>query len=154
MFKASKYMRIFFAFLVIETATMIWMLPMTPAIYDFRTDLREDSFTSDTGVGQDSDNVTLSHILYDNDPATIDILSSISDDTLAYSSYNSTSRLLGIAGLSANTTRTLIVSYDIDALRGADAVNTFADIVPWVWLLCVVAFPMAALAAILMGRAG
>ena len=145
-------MRIFYAFLVIATATMLWMLPITSAIYDFRTDIQEDSFTSDTAVLQTTDNVTLSHVLYDSDNSTIDILSSISDDTPVLSSYNSTSRLLGISGLSANTTRTLDVSYDVDALKGSDAVNRLLDVVPYLWLMCIAVFPPAALAAIFLGR--
>jgi len=138
------------------TAAMLWMLPITSAIYDFRTDVQEDSFLSNTGVGQTTDNVTLSHILYDDDTSTIDILSSISDDDPAYSSssYNSTAHQIGIEGLSANTTRTLTVSYDVDALGGSDTINALADRVPWIWLLCIISFPMAALFAIFKGRAG
>lgn len=145
-------MRIFYAFLVIATAAMLWMLPITDAIYDFRTDLQEDSFASDTAVGQTTENVTLSKVLYDDDTQTIDILSSISDDVPAYSSYNGTTRLLGISGLSANTTRTLTVTYDVDALAGSDAINNFLDVVPWIWLMCIAVFPMAALAAMFLGR--
>ena len=132
---------------------MLWMLPITAAIYDFRTDVQEDSFTSDTAVGQTTDNVTLSKVLYDNDTQTIDILSSISDDVPAYSSYNGTTRLLGISSLSANTTRTLTVSYDVDALSASNAINNFLDAISWIWLLCIAVFPMAALAAIFLGRA-
>ena len=146
-------MRIFYAFLVMVTTAMLWMLPITAAIYDFRTDVQEDTFTSDTAVGQTTENVTLSEVLYDNDTQTIDILSSISGDVPAYASYNGTTRLLGISGLSANTTRSLTVSYDVDALAGSDAINNLLDIVPWIWMLCIIVFPMAALAAIFIGRA-
>ncbi len=146
-------MRIFYAFLVMVTTVMLWMLPITEGTYDFRTDIQEDTFSSDTVVGQTTENVTLSQILYDNDTQTIDLLSSISDDVPAYASYNTTTRLLGISGLSANTTRVLTVSYDVSALAGNDAIDNLLDIVPWIWMLCIVAFPMAAIAAILMGRA-
>ena len=145
-------MRIFYAFLVILTAAMLWMIPVTSAIYDFRTDVGEDSFTSTTAVGQTTDNVTLSEVLYGNDTSTIDVLSSISDDSPLFASYNSTTRLLGISDLGEDTTRTLTVSYDVDALGGSDAINTLANAVPWIWLLCIVAFPMAAIASMFVGR--
>lgn len=145
-------MRIFYSFLVIATAAMLWMLPITASIYDFRTDLQEDTFSTDTAVGVTTANVTLSDELYDDDTQTIDILSSISDDVPAYSSYNGTTRLLGISGLSANTTRVLTVTYDVDALAGSDAINNFLDVVPWVWLMCIAVFAPAALVSMFVGR--
>jgi len=146
-------MRVFYAFLVIVTAAILWMLPITSAIYDFRTDVQVDSFSSTTGVGQTTENVTLSEELYDDDTQTIDISSSISNDSPVFGSYNATTRLLGTSGLSANTTRILTVAYDIDALIGNDAVNNLLDQVPLIWILCIAVFPLASLAAIFTGRA-
>ena len=145
-------MRIFYAFLIIVTAAMLWMLPITDSIYDFRTDLQEDTFASDTAVGVTTANVTLSKVLYDSDNQTIDILSSLSDDAPAFSSYNVTSRLLGISGLSANTTRVLTVTYDVDALSASNAISNFLDVVPWMWLMCLAVFAPAALVSMFVGR--
>ena len=147
-------MRIFYAFLVIVVASILFMLPLTTAIYDFRTDLREDTFDTDTGGSVTTANVTLGKPIYDNDTQTIDILSDLATDVPAYtdSSYNVTSRKTGIEGLTANTTRILTVSYDIDALEGSDAINTVMDIIPFIWLLVIIAFPMMALFAIFTGR--
>lgn len=145
-------MRIFNAFLIIVAAAILFMIPISAAIYDFRTDLREDTFTSPTGVGVTTANVTLLKPVYDDDTETIDFLSDLATDIPAYSSYNSTSRQLGISGLTANTTRILTVSYDIDALQGSDAINTVCNIIPYIWMLCIIAFPMAALLAIFTGR--
>lgn len=128
------------------------MLPVSSAIYDFRTDLREDTFNNTTGIGETTANVTLFKLVYDDDTETIGILSSISTDTPLYSSYNGTTRLLGITGLAASANRTLTVSYDIDALEGSDAVNTLLDRIPFIWMLVIIAFPMAALFAIFTGR--
>ncbi len=147
-------MRIFYSFLVILTATLLWMLPLTAAIYDFRTDVQEDTFASATGGVETTDNVTLSVELYDDDIQTIDILSSLATDIPAASSYNSTNRVLTVGGLSANTTRSLTISYDVSALVGNDAINTLADRLPWIWMLCIVGFAPASLAAIFTGRAG
>lgn len=128
------------------------MLPISTAIYDFRTDLREDTFSRETGGGETTASVTLLKPVYDNDTETIGILSSISTDTPLYSSYNSTTRLLGMTGLAVSSNRTLTVSYDIDALEGSGAINTVMDIIPFIWMLVVIAFPMAALFAIFTGR--
>lgn len=129
------------------------MLPVSGAVYDFRTDLREDEFTSPTGVLVTTANVTLGKPVYDNDTSTIDYFSDLSTDVPVYSSYNATSRQLGVAGLTDNTTRTLTITYDIDALGGSDALNTFVGYVPWMWMLLIIVFPIAGLAAIFTGRA-
>jgi len=128
------------------------MLPLTEAIYDFRTDLREDEFTYATGVGVNSANVTLGKPVYDDDIFTIDILSDLLTDNATYSGYHTTSRLLDISGLSDNATRLLTISYDIDALEGSDAINALLDRVPFIWMLIIIAFGPAALFAIFTGR--
>jgi len=146
-------MRIVYAFLVVVVSVILFMLPVSEAVYDFRTDLREDEFSSTTAVGQTTENVTLLREVYDDDTETISILSDDSDDSPAYSSYNTTSRQLGISGLADNLTRTLTVSYDVDALAGSAALNTFVGYIPWIWLLIIIVFPIAGLAAVFLGRA-
>jgi len=133
-------------------AAILWMLPVTTAIYDFRTDLREDTFSNSTGVGVTTADITLFKPVYDDDTETIDILSDLATDVPAYSSYNGTSRQLGISGLTDNTSRIFTITYDIDALDGHDAISTLMDIIPFMWILVMVAFPMAALFAIFTGR--
>lgn len=145
-------MRIFYAALVVVVAAILFMLPVTLAIYDFRTDLREDEFTSPTGVGVTTANVSLGKPIYDDDTGTVDIFSDLDTDVPTYSTYNGTTLQLGIAGLTANTTRILTVTYDIDALEGSDAISAILDIVPFIWLLIAIAFPPAALFAIFTGR--
>ena len=145
-------MRIFYAFLIIMVAAVLFMIPVDQGIYDFRTMLRTDTFNHETGGAESTANVTLSNILYDNDTDTIDILSSISDDVPLFSSYNKTVRLLDMTGLALSENRTLTVTYDIDSLGGSDAVNTVLDWFPYIWMLCVIAFPMAALFAIFTGK--
>ncbi len=145
-------MRIFNGFLILFTAVFLWLLPITTAIYDFRTDVRTDSFAHETLLGETTANVTLTKPVYDSDTNTIDILSSISTDSPAYASYNGTSRLLGIDGLVASENRTLTVSYDIDALEASDAINTLMDNLPYIWLICIAVFAPAALVALFTAR--
>ena len=144
-------MKIFYAFLVIVAATLLFMLPITTMVYDFRTDIREDTFTVTTAAGVTSANVTLLKTIYDNDTATISYLSS-KPEVPVFTSYNTTSRQLLTGNLTALTTRTLYVSYDTDALTGYTALDTLLDRVPFIWLLIIIAFPVAALGSMFVGR--
>lgn len=128
------------------------MLPVSEAVYDFRTDLREDEFNVTT-EDVTSANVTLGKPLYEDDTGTIDIISDESTDNATFGSYTTGTRVLNITALSANVTRILTVSYDIDALEGSDALNTFVGYIPWIWMLIIIVFPIAGLAAIFTGRA-
>lgn len=146
-------MRIFYAFIIMFVAAVLWMLPVTEGIYDFRTDVRTDINTVTTSIGVTTGNITLFSTLYDNDTSTITISSDDSDDSPLYSSYNTTTRRLVFSGLAANTTRTMTVLYDVDALTESEAVGNLLDMVDFLWLLVLVAFPGAAIIAIITGRA-
>ncbi len=41
-------MRIFYSFVIVVTAVMLFLLPLTDMVYDFRTDPVTDSFDVDT----------------------------------------------------------------------------------------------------------
>lgn len=128
------------------------MLPLTDAIYDFRTDLRTDTFSTATAAGVTSANETLLEELYDDDIGSVDIASDNATDAPLPNSYNSTSRELTITGLTANITRTLDITYAVDALQGSTAIDAIVDRIPWIWLLVTIAFGPAALFAIFTGR--
>jgi len=135
------------------TAVILFMLPITLAVYGFRTDLETDYFTSPTGAVVTTANVVLQKAIYDDDTDTITITSDLSTDVPVYSSYNATSRLLGMSGLTANTTRIVTVSYDVDALGAGTGLVDLVDKLPWFLLLIVIAFPVAGIAAIFTNRA-
>jgi len=128
------------------------MLPLTEAVYDYRTDLKTDTFTTTTAVGVTTGNATLGTDLYDCDMSSIDIDSDDSTDNPVPSSINCTNRFLDISGLTANTTRILSITYAYDALQGSTAINNLLDRVPWIWLLVIIAFAPAAIFAIFTGR--
>lgn len=149
-------MRIFHSFLIIICSTILILLPVTDGIYDFRTDLKTDSFTVETVAAQTSANVQLVQALYDNDVSTITITSDDIDDSPLYSSYNTTTRALLMTGLAVSTNRTIEVDYDYDVIyvyTGSAALDTFLNLLPWIWILIWVAFPIAGLAAIWLGKA-
>lgn len=145
-------MRIFYAFLIVLVSVILWMLPVTEAVYDFRTELRTDTFSTTTAVGVTSANETLLDDLYDDDTGSVDIDSDDATDIPLANSYNGTTQVLNITGLTANTTRTLDVSYDVSALEGYDAISTLLDRVSWIWMLVIISFGPAALFAIFTGR--
>ena len=140
--------QIFYSFLIMLVGVFLWLLPVTSAVYDFRTDLKEDNFTVNTAVGATSGNVVLFKPIYENDTSTLEITSDDSDDTPLFSTYNSTSRLAVFTGLSANNSRTITMTYDIDALEGNDAIGTLMDNAPWIYLMMVIVLPVAGVVAI------
>lgn len=144
-------MRIFYSFLIIVCSVILIILPFTDASYEFKTDLREDSFTVITDVGAENTTVQLFKPIYDDDVSTIEFISDDVDDSPVYYSYNSTTRALVVIGLADNTTRTLDVTYDISAYN-SDATDNVIDVFSIAWVILWIAFPMGALAAIWVGR--
>ena len=134
-------------------AGLLFMLPVSEAIYDYRTTERTDINTVNTAVDVTTGNVTLFTAVYENDTSTIGITSDLSTDVPLFSTYNTTTRLLVFSGLTDNTSRTITATYLIDALSGSTAVNTFLGWLPFIWLLVIIAFPPAALFAIFTNRA-
>lgn len=121
-------------------------------MYDYQTDQRTDTFTVTTAVGADNTTVQLFAFIYDDDTSTLSFISDDVDDAPLFYSYNSTSRATVIIGLSENTTRSLDVSYDVDALTAMPAIANIISRVPFIWLLMIISFAPAALAALFLGR--
>jgi len=144
-------MKIFKSFLILMASTILFLLPLTASIYDFKTDRQEDTFSMVT-ADVTTDNITLSELLYDADVTTVYILSDLSTDLISWGSYNATSNNVLVSGMTANTTRVLTATYDVDALGGSTAIINLADKLAWFWLLLIIAFAPASLAAIFTGR--
>ena len=144
-------MKIFKAFLILMASTVLFLLPLTGSVYDFKTDQQTDLFSMVTTVNT-ADNITLSELLYDADVTTVYVLSDLSTDLISWSSYNATSNNLLISGMSVNSTRVLTATYDVDALGGNTAIIDLTDRLAWFWLLLIIAFAPASLAAIFTGR--
>lgn len=144
--------RVVWSFLILVLIVFLWLLPVSDSVYAFRTDLRTDRITVETLAAVTTGNVTLFKAVYDDDVSTIDIISSDSDDSPLYSSYNATTRLLDFSGLAASTNRTISVSYDIDAIEGSAAIDTLLDYAPWIYWILAVGMVAAAIAAIWVMR--
>src|SRR3990172_8178140 len=142
-------MKIFYSFLVIVAAAILFLLPVSDAVYAFRTSVRTDVFPGEaTGGGDSTAAVVLLKAVYEDDTTTIEPSSSLSTDIPAYLSYNTTNRELIVS-----ENRTIYVDYTIDALAMTGALSTLADRLPWIWMLMVIGFVPAALVAIFMGKA-
>jgi len=147
-------MKIFYSFLVIVAAAILFLLPVSDAVYAFRTTVRTDVFPGEaTGGGDSTAAVVLLKDVYEDDTTTIEPTSSLSTDIPAYLSYNTTNRELTVSGLTVSENRTIYVDYTIDALAMTGALSTLADRLPWIWMLLVIGFVPAALVAIFMGKA-
>jgi len=146
-------MRIFYAFLILLISAFLFMLPVSEAIYDYRTMQRIETETVPTAVGVTTGNIILGVPVYDDDTDVITIISDLGTDVPVFSAYNTTTRMVVFSGLTANGTRIITITYLIDALSLYTAVNTFLDFLPYIWLLTVFAFVPGALFAIFTNRA-
>lgn len=146
-------MRIFWAFLILVTAALLWLVPITDLIYSFQTDVKTDSFYVATGAGITDVTVILRKAVYNNDTSTLTVFSSNNTDLPSFVSYNTITRATVIDGLTENTTRALEITYDTDALNASPAWNNILGKVPLIWMVLIIAFPVAGLAAIFVGRA-
>ena len=142
--------RIFSGFLILLFSVFLWLIPVTSLVYDFRTDVTTNAFYSTTDASTNA-TVTLTDFIYDDDVTTLAILSTLNSDAPTWASYNGTTRATVIAGLTANTTRTLKVSYDTDALDSTSW-DTILNLFPTLWIIIIICFPLAGLVAILIGR--
>lgn len=144
--------RILTSFSIILIDVLLWFLPYTTAIYDFRTDAQTDTFTVTTAVGLTTANVTFSKELYDNDTQTIILNSDLATDNPILTSYNGTTRAALVSGFTSNATRDLEVVYDRPSFDPSGALSTFMDLIPWFWMLILAIFPLAALVYIWWGK--
>jgi len=146
--------KIFDAFVIILASCILFLFPITDAAEDFKTDLRTDTIGAATAAGVTSANITLGTTIYEGDTSTVTVVSDLGTDSPAFigSTYSATSHSGNVSGLTANTTRTFTVTYDIDALAGWPAIGDISDKLFVFFLLVVIAFAPAALFAIYTGR--
>ena len=137
-------MRIYYSFLIILCAVLLALLPFTGAVHSLLTDLREDTFTVDTSGGTTNTTVQLFKTLYDGDTSSIALASHDSDDIPLFHSYNATTRSLAITGFAANTTRSVDVTYDVDAI-GNTYFATALTTVTYLWLIIIGLFAIGSL---------
>ncbi len=144
-------MRIFSAFSIIVAAFFLLVLDITQATHDFETQVVSNSFEVETVAGQTTANTTLLLPLFENDTTSISYTSSVAE-VPAVSTYNSTNRQLLTSGLDVSANRTLVVSYDVNALVGFSALSLAFDFFPYIWYIMIMAFIGAGVLAIFTAK--
>lgn len=144
-------MRIFYSFVALLCTGLLFFVPISEGIEGFRTDTKVDELPSVTAVAETTDNLTLSHSIYNDDPTGLTLLSTDADDTPALNSYQASTHSIIVSGLADNTTRTITVTYTISAMTLWSGVDTLMDYTPLVWYLSVVSFIVISLLAIWRG---
>lgn len=124
---------------MMAVGVMLFMLPVSSAIYNWKTEPRTESY-SYTTASTTTGNVTLLKPVYDNDTATIGFISSLTSDTPALVSYDPVTQVVNFSGLTANATRTLTISYDTSAFNESAPFETIADMLPYLCYVCFVLF--------------
>jgi hypothetical protein len=137
-------MRIFYSFLIVFISVLFALLPFTGAIHSLLTDIKEDKFTITTAAAATNSTIQLYKPLYDDDISSIEFVSHDTDDALIASTYNSTSRELLVLGFAAGTSRSIDVSYEIDAINNT-YFSTAITVATFIWLIMIAVFAVGGL---------
>jgi hypothetical protein len=131
--------KILATFLMITLVALLFMLPISTAVYDFRTDDYEQTFYDLTTAGT-SENISLFKAIYGADPNKCSFASDLATDNATPGTYyDATSHVIQVNGLTAGGTRDLTATYDVNALSSVTALDVFLNMVPWLWYLLLVA---------------
>ncbi len=100
-------MKILATFLMITLVALLFMLPISTAVYDFRTDDYEQTFYDLTTAGT-SENISLFKAIYGADPNKCSFASDLATDNATPGTYyDATSHVIQVNGLTAGGTRDL-----------------------------------------------
>lgn len=104
--------------LMIGAVIIILLMPaVLLSVNDFLMDEYEASYIVTTGANATSTDITLTQELYDDQTYNAVVTSNITADAPVPSSYVSSTQVLTVTGLDADNSRTLTVTYQIDALE-------------------------------------
>ncbi len=131
-------MRIVATFLSLVLTALLFMLPVSSAIYDYRTEPYSQTFSDLTTAGT-SANVSLFKSIYGGDYTTLECASDLATDNCTHGYYyDATSHVVQINGFTVGGTRDLIVTYDVNALTATTALDGFLNMLPWIWYLLII----------------
>lgn len=135
-------MRYFTGFLIVLCSVIFWLLPVSDSIYAWKTEPRTDTRTLTTAAAVTTANTVLLKPIFDNDVSTLSFASDLSTDVPAYVSYNTTSRLVVISGLTANASRVMGITYDVTAFDESTVFEALSDATVWLLYIFFIVFPM------------
>jgi len=139
---------------VVAVIILALTLPSIPtAVEDFRTETLSQSYSVTTGVGVTIGSVPLASSLWNDSVAYVtNISSNITGDSPLADNYTAASRTVGITGLSANTTRSLTVSYRTGGLSANPAADSGITFLPSVIVGLIILIPLVLLASLIGGK--
>ena len=116
---------------LIAAGIILLLLPaMILAIDQFRLADQVDPFVVTTGAAANTTSVTLSQDLYGDETRNASVSSNVTGDAPVASSYVSSTNVLTISGLLADTSHYLTVTYKIDRLGDYFGAGAGARVVP------------------------
>lgn len=123
-----------------------------PTLNDFRTEDVDQNVNVSTGVGATTATLTLGSSLWNDSLSYLSLSSNNSNDVPAATSYNATTKVLAVSGLSDNSTRTLTVSYKVNGLEDNRGVEEGVKSLPTVLILVVIALAISVVLFIFMRK--
>jgi hypothetical protein len=116
---------------------------------DARTEAHTENFAGvSTGSGVYSANVTLSQDIFDNTVLSVTSVSSnITGDAPTAATYNSVSNVLNVSGLTAGSTRTLSIGYDMESPFIPAGSAVFFTLSNWFYIFAIVGMVIGAIYA-------
>jgi methionine synthase I (cobalamin-dependent) len=142
---------------IIGIAIVLTMFPIiTDSVSTVQTDQNVESYAAvATGIGETSADVVLSEDLYNGRSASVvSITSDNIGDTPVAGTYTALTNTLAVNGLKANDTRTLVVTYKIDALGDYTGLGAMAGLTPLLIWVAIIAVLIGSIAAVFKGRGG
>lgn len=130
-------MKWLFSILIVLSAAAGFAVPITGLCHDFQTDVRTDNVYTSTGPGAVTADIVLFKSIYADDSSTLSVNSSISESPVI-TAYTAATKTASIGGLTANTSRTISLSYEVDALGGSSSWTTLLGIAPYLYYLILV----------------
>jgi len=96
---------------------ILMMAAVLTAVNDFRMTEYEEGHAAATGGAETTHDITLSQDLFSNATYNAVVTSNLTTDAPIPDSYASATNVLTVTGLTANTSRLLTITYQIDALE-------------------------------------
>lgn len=130
-----KSLIIIFGAMLLIIATPFVFTAITDAITQEYTQTISGIVTGDLYAA----NATLGRAIYNNDTSSVvSIASNHTADSPTASAYNLTTRALEVSGLSANTTRSLTVVYDITSTIIPGGSALVIGLLRWFWVFVII----------------
>jgi len=104
-------------------------------VHDVQTDKKSESFSVTTTTGETSTTVTLSEDHYYTTTQEMSVTSDNAADSPSITSYDPDTRQVTVGGLAEATSRTLTITYLIDALKDFPGSKAISGLIPLLYIV-------------------